>query len=51
MEMEWINLIGNVGFPIFTAVYFMTRMETQMKRTNELLTVLIERTESDRKVG
>ena len=51
MDMEWINLVGNVGFPIFTAVYFMTRMETQMRKTNELLTVLIERTERERKAG
>lgn len=51
MDMEWINLVGNVGFPIFTAVYFMTRMETQMRKTNELLTVLIERTEHERKAG
>lgn len=49
MNIDWINLISNVGFPIFTAVYFMTRMETQLKRTNELLTVLIERVEMERR--
>lgn len=45
MEAEWLNLIGNLGFPIFTAVYFMTKMERQLKRTNELLTILVNREE------
>ena len=49
MEADWISLISNLGFPIFTAVYFMTRMESQIKRMNELLTILTER--DNRKVG
>ena len=36
-------LIGQLGFPIFTAIYFMTRMEKQLAKSNELLTILIER--------
>jgi hypothetical protein len=43
MEDTIVKLIGQVGFPIFTAVYLMTRMETQMKKMNDLLTVLTER--------
>lgn len=47
MEMEMmVKLISSLGFPIFTAVYLMTRMELQLKRNNELLaklSILIDR--------
>ena len=43
------TLITNLGFPIFVAIYFMARMEKHMKKSNELLTILIERTSNDRK--
>ena len=46
-----IELITKLGFPIFVAVYFMTRMEKHLKQSNELLTILIERTAPDRKEG
>lgn len=41
MEETVISLVGSLGFPIFTAVYFMTRMENQLKKNNELLSNLI----------
>jgi hypothetical protein len=44
MEMNDITtLIGQLGFPIFTAVYFMTRLEKHIQKSNELLTILIDR--------
>lgn len=43
MEQTIITIIGQLGFPIFTAVYFMTKMEKQMVDTNRLLTILVER--------
>lgn len=46
MEQTFMSIVGQLGFPIFTAIYFMTRMETQMKETNKLLTILIEREKS-----
>lgn len=48
MEDLIVKLVGQLGFPIFTAIYFMTRMETQMKETNKLLTILVEREKSER---
>lgn len=41
MEQSVINLVGSLGFPIFTAIYFMTRMESQLKKNNELLSQLM----------
>jgi hypothetical protein len=43
MEQTVINLVGSLGFPIFTALYFMTRLEKHLQKSNELLTILIER--------
>lgn len=43
MEDAIVKLVGQLGFPIFTAIYLMTRMETQVKKMNDLLTVLTER--------
>lgn len=43
MEQSIITLVGQLGFPIFTAIYLMTRMETQIKEMNKLLSVLSER--------
>ena len=40
MEQSVINIVGSLGFPIFTAIYFMTRMESQLKKNNELLAKL-----------
>jgi hypothetical protein len=49
--MEQITtLIGQLGFPIFTAVYFMTSLETHIKKSNELLTILIERHGGEQKL-
>lgn len=47
MQETLINLVSSLGFPIFTALYFMTRMEKHLQRNNELLTILIERTEKN----
>lgn len=47
MEEMIIKLIGSLGFPIFTALYFMTRLEKHLQRNNELLTALIERVGKD----
>ncbi len=49
MEETVITLIGQLGFPIFVAVYFMTQMNKHMQKTNELLTVLVERSEGEEK--
>jgi hypothetical protein len=38
-----MQAIGQLGFPIFTAIYFMTRLEKHLAKSNELLTILIER--------
>lgn len=43
MEQTIINLVGSLGFPIFTALYFMTRLEKHIQKNNELLTILIDR--------
>lgn len=43
MEQTLMTFIGQLGFPIFTAVYFMTRLEKHLQKSNELLTILIER--------
>jgi hypothetical protein len=37
------NLVGSLGFPIFTALYFMTKMEKHLQKSNELMAILIER--------
>lgn len=47
MEDAIVKIIGQVGFPIFTAIYLMTRMETQMKKMNDLLTALTVRLGAD----
>lgn len=51
MEQTIMALVGQLGFPVFTAIYFMTRMETQMKETNKLLTILIERENRERVIS
>lgn len=43
MEETVINLVGSLGFPIFTALYFMTKMEKHLQQTNKLLTIVVER--------
>jgi hypothetical protein len=45
MEQTVVNLVGSLGFPIFTAIYFMTRLEKHLQKSNELLAILIERNE------
>jgi len=40
METEIVNLISQVGFPIFVALYFMFRLETAVKKNTEVLTDL-----------
>lgn len=42
-----MTMIGQLGFPIFTAIYFMTRMEKHLQKNNELLTILIQREQRD----
>lgn len=38
MEMELITtIIGNLGFPIFVSIWLLFKMNTQEKRTQELL--------------
>lgn len=51
-----LTMIGNLGFPIFVAIYFMTRMEKQMKEMNvqtaklsELVNTLIIFSKGDNK--
>jgi len=43
MEETIINLVGSLGFPIFTAIYFMTRIEKHLQQSNKLMTILSER--------
>lgn len=45
IESNIMAVIGQLGFPIFTAIYFMTRMEKHLQESNKLLTILIEREE------
>ena len=41
--MEEIGqFINTVGFPIFVSVFFLIRLETTIKRTNEINTQLLE---------
>lgn len=47
MEDAIVKLVGQVGFPIFMAIYLATRMETQMKKMNDLLIALTERLGKD----
>lgn len=47
MEETVINLVGSLGFPIFTAIYFMTRMEKHIQRSNDLMSMLTHRLEDD----
>lgn len=35
------NLIGSLGFPIFCAIYFMTFLNKNLQKNNELLQALI----------
>lgn len=37
MEELWINFLSQVGFPIFTAVYFMVSMKKTLEANTEAL--------------
>lgn len=41
------NLIGSLGFPIFTAVYFMTYLNKTLQKNNELIQTLIQELKRD----
>jgi hypothetical protein len=43
VEETVINLVGSLGFPIFTAIYFMTRIEKHLQQSNKLMAILAER--------
>ena len=43
MELEIINLIQNVGFPIFVCLYFMLRFEKILKSNTEALIALLNK--------
>jgi len=45
MEETIITLVGSLGFPIFTAVYFMVYLNKTLTKNNELLQVLIKKVE------
>lgn len=45
MEETIINLVGSLGFPIFTAVYFMTYLNKTLQKNNELIQTLISKME------
>lgn len=38
-----VNIISNVGFPIFMALYLAIRVETTIKELTQAITKLIER--------
>lgn len=38
-----VNIISNVGFPIFMAIYLAMRVETTIKELTQAITKLIER--------
>jgi len=44
-----VNIISNVGFPIFMAVYLTMRVETTIKELTQAITKLIERLDRDDK--
>lgn len=43
MEELFFKFIAQLGFPIFVAVYFMTRIEKSLSLTNKLLAVVATR--------
>ena len=45
MELDYANLIANVGFPIVISLYFMFRMEKTLDKNTqamEKLTIIIQ---------
>lgn len=47
MEQTVINLVGSLGFPIFTAIYFMTYLNKTLQKNNELIQTLIQKMEKE----
>ena len=47
MEETLITLVGSLGFPIFTAVYFMTFLNKTLQKNNELIQTLITSLKED----
>jgi hypothetical protein len=35
MSVDWVNLVGNVGFPIVVTFYLLMRLETRVKELEQ----------------
>ncbi|WP_110114878.1 YvrJ family protein [Bacillus sp. CGMCC 1.16541] len=35
MNVDWVNLVGNVGFPIVVTFYLLMRIETRVKELEQ----------------
>lgn len=43
--MDWVNVVSTVGFPIFVAVYLLTRFEKVLRDNTKAVEKLIEKLE------
>lgn len=51
MEETIMTLVGSLGFPIFTAIYFMTFLNKTLQKNNELIQTLITKMDVDNGKG
>ncbi|MED4205806.1 YvrJ family protein [Neobacillus mesonae] len=49
-QMEWVNIIGNVGFPIVLVFYLLARLEKGFTRLELVIKELVDEVKRGKKI-